>query len=130
MVAGPAGAHAGGMGTTSPSAHHRSRWSPETRPGTWTVTLAGLALAGMLALAAAIGLGAVEPGEGFTDNWFVTGWGVAILVSAAGSLLAGGEAVVRRHDRSWAVLGATVVGALVTAATLMQVAEGLGWLTA
>lgn len=116
------------MRTTSPRTHHRLRWSPQTRPGTWAVALAALGLGGMLAFAAAIALGAVEPGQGFTDDWLVTGWGMAILLNAAGSLVAGAVAVVRRHDRSWAVVIATTVGALVTVATLAQVAEGLGWL--
>jgi hypothetical protein len=119
------------MGTTSPSAHHRHHtgWTPQTRPGTWTVGLATLGLGGIVALAAAIGVGAVEPGEGFTDSWLVTGWGIAILLSATASVATGGVALVRRHDRSWGVVAATAVGTLVTVATLMQVAEGLGWLS-
>ncbi|KRF02913.1 hypothetical protein ASG88_06010 [Nocardioides sp. Soil777] len=118
------------MRTTVPKTHgHHLGWTVETRPGLWAVVLATLALGGTLTLAAAIALGAVEPGQGFTDSWFVTSWGVAILLSGVAALVAGAIAVVRRHERSWTVLTATVIGAVVTAATLMQVAEGLGWLS-
>ena len=54
---------------------------------------------------------------------------MVILLGAAGALVTGGVAVVRRHDRSWIVTIATGVGALVTVATLMQIAEGLGWIS-
>lgn len=117
------------MRTTVPRTHgHHLGWTVETRPGTWAIVLASLALGGTLTLAAAFAMG-LEPADGFTDNWLLTSAGVAILLSAAASVVAGTVAVVRLHDRSWAVLTATAVGAVVTAATLMQVAEGLGWLS-
>ena len=90
--------------------------------------LAGTALAGMAASVVAFALG-IESADGFTDNWLLTGWGAAVLLSAAGSVVAGGLALVRRHDRSWPVVTATVVGALLTTLMLQQVAEGLGILT-
>jgi hypothetical protein len=92
------------------------------------VTLAGIAFAGMAASVAAFALG-MERADGFTDNWLVTGWGAAVLASAAGSVVAGGLALLRRHDRAWPVVTATVVGALLTLLMLQQVAEGLGILT-
>ncbi|QBR92239.1 hypothetical protein [Nocardioides euryhalodurans] len=115
------------MSTTAPSAHHR-RSSPGSRAGRWAVALAGASLAGMAASVVAFALG-VESADGFADNWLLTGWGAAVLACAGGSVVAGGLALLRRHDRSWPVVTATVVGALMTALMLQQVAEGLGILT-
>jgi hypothetical protein len=117
------------MRTTAPQTHgHQLRWTVETRPGLWAVVLASLALGGTLTLATAFALG-LERADGFTDSWLITSAGVAILLSGVASLVAGTVAVVRRHERSWTVLTATAIGAVVTAATLMQVAEGLGWIS-
>ncbi|KRF35327.1 hypothetical protein ASG94_14595 [Nocardioides sp. Soil805] len=99
-----------------------------TRVGAWTVVLAAVASGGTVALAVAFAA-VLEPADGFTDNRLVDAAGLSILLSAVGCLVAGVVAVVRRHDRSWAVLTATAVGGVVTAVTVLQVAEGLGWLT-
>jgi hypothetical protein len=107
---------------------HGTHAPPETRLGTWALALSGLAVAGTVALSLAFAAG-LERGEGFTDNWFVTGAGFAILASAAAAAVTGLVALVRDHDRSWLVASATVLGMLVTLVTLQQVAEGLGWLT-
>ena len=112
---------------TTPSHVHRGvHWSPETRWGAWAVSLAGLALAGTVAVAVAFATG-LEPAEDFTDNWLLTAAGVAILVSAAASATAGAVAMISRHDRSWPVVTAAFVGGLLTVLSLQQVAEGLGW---
>ena len=107
---------------------HHSGWSPESRVGWWTVSLAGLALGGTLGLAVAFALG-MEPADSFSDNWLLTGFGFALLASAAASVVTGALALVRHHDRSWLVVTATVAGTLVTLLTLQQVAEGIGWLS-
>ena len=115
------------MGTTPLPTHHGMRWAPETRLGTWALSLMGLALGGTVALAIAFAAG-LEPAESFTDNWLLSAAGVAILSSAAASAAAGLLALFRRHDHSWLVVSATGVGVLVTALMLQQVVEGLGWL--
>ena len=107
---------------------HHAGWSPESRAGWWTVALAGLALGGTLGLAVAFAVG-LEPADSFSDSWLLTGFGVALLVSAAASVVTGALALVRHHDRSWVVVTATVAGALITVLTLQQVAEGAGLLT-
>ena len=108
--------------------HHSMRWPPETRLGTWALSLSGVALGGTIALAVAFSAG-LESAESFSDNWVLTAAGVAILVSAAASAVTGLMAVIRRHDHSWTVVSATGVGVLLTAVSLQQVAEGLGWLS-
>lgn len=113
---------------TTVASNHRVGWSPQSRAGSWALALAGLALGGTVALAVAFALG-LEPADGFADNWLLSASGVAVLLSGVGAVVAGVLALVRRHDRSWAVLSATAVGVVVSAATLMQVAEGLGWLS-
>jgi hypothetical protein len=116
------------MMTTPSHAHHGLHWAPETRAGTWALSLAGLALGGTVAIAVALAAG-MERAETFSDNWLLTAAGVAILAGAAASVATGATAVVRHHERSWSVLAAVVVGALLTALSLQQVAEGLGWLS-
>lgn len=116
------------MSTTPSHTRHDMRWAPETRWGRWALSLTGLALGGTVALAIAFSAG-LESAETFTDNWLLTAAGVAILGSAAASAVTGLLALIRRHDHSWLVLSATGVGVLVTALTLQQVAEGLGWLS-
>lgn len=116
------------MRPTVPSTHHPMPWSATTRLGAWAVVLAVLTFGGTIALALALAL-ALEPGSGFTDSWLVDAAGLTVLVSAVGCVVAGLLAVVRRHERSWTVVTATAVGAVVTAVTLLQVAEGLGWLS-
>ncbi|HEU4912681.1 MAG TPA: hypothetical protein VFV76_12365 [Actinomycetes bacterium] len=80
-----------------------------------------------MAVAIAFAAG-VDTGDSFTDNWFMSLAGVAILASAAVSVVTGSVALIRGHDRSWLVLAGTGLSLLVTALMLQQVAEGLGWL--
>lgn len=112
------------MSTTPMHTHHDMRWAPETQLGKWTLSLAGLALGGTVALAIAFSAG-LESAESFTDNWLLSAAGVAILASAAASAVTGVLALIRRHDHSWLVVAATGVGGLVTALMLQQVVEGL-----
>lgn len=91
----------------------------------WTVALSGLAFAGVVLLGVAFALGWVESAESFTDNWLLTGWGLVILASGAASVVAGAIAIIRDHERSWMVVLATLVGLLVTALMLSEVAQGL-----
>lgn len=116
------------MTATPLHTRHGTRWAPETRWGTWALSLTGLALGGTAALAIAFSAG-LESADSFTDNWMLTAAGVAILASAAASSVTGLLAMIRRHDHSWSVLSATGVGVLLTALSLQQVAEGLGWLS-
>ena len=114
---------------TTPSHVRRGpRWAPESRWGRWTISLAGLALAGTASLAVAFAAG-LEPGDTFSDSWLVTGAGAVVLVSAVASVVAGGVARTRYDDHGRLVVVATVIGVLLTLSTLQQVAEGLGWMS-
>jgi hypothetical protein len=117
------------MNTSTLKSHHGMQWSPETQLGKWTLWLAGLAFGGTVALAIAFALG-MEHADSFSDKPLLTLAGVAILASGATSVMTGSLALMRHHDHSWLVASATVCGLLVTALTLQQVAEGLGWLSA
>ena len=114
---------------TTPHTPEGMQWAPETRLGTWTARLAGLAVGGTVALAIAFALG-MEHADSFSDKPLLTLAGVALLASGATSVVTGAWALVRCHDRSLLLVTATVSGVLVTALTLQQVAEGLGWLSA
>jgi hypothetical protein len=116
------------MMTTPSHAHRGMHWAPETRLGTWALSLAGLALGGTVATAIAFAAG-LEHAESFSDNWLLTAAGFAILASAAASAVTGAIARIRHHDHAWSVVSAAIVGALLTALMLQQVAEGLGWMT-
>lgn len=116
------------MSTTPLNTHHGMHWSPETPLGKWALSAAGLAGGGTVALAVDFSAG-VESADSFTDNWFLTAAGVAILASAVASAVTGAFALVRQHDRSWLVASATGLGAIVTVLMLQQIAEGLGWLS-
>lgn len=114
--------------STTPLRHHAMHLSPETRLGKWALWLAGVAVGGTVAFAVGFAAG-LEPADSFTDNWFLTTAGIAILASAVVSVVTGSLALLRGHDRSWLVMAATAVGVLVTALMLQQVAEGPGWLS-
>ncbi|MBD3947305.1 hypothetical protein [Nocardioides ganghwensis] len=116
------------MMTTPSHAHRGMHWAPVTRTGTWALSLAGLALGGTVATAIAFSAG-LERAESFSDNWLLTAAGFAILASAAASTVVGLVARIRHHDHGWSVVAAVVVGALLTALMLQQVAEGLGWMS-
>lgn len=114
--------------TTAPvKGHHGMHWNPVSQVGRWALGLAGIAVAGTVALALAIGAG-LKDADGAAADWFLAVWGVAILVSATASAVTGLVALFRAHDHAWWVVGATVLGVLAAALMLQQVFEGLGWL--
>lgn len=115
------------MNTSTLKTHHGMQWSPETHRGKWTAWLAGFACGGTVALATGFALG-MEHADSFSDKPLLTLAGVAILASGATAVVTGALALIRHHDHSWLVVSATLVGGLVTALMLQQVAEGLGWL--
>lgn len=100
-------------------------WAPDSRIGKWTVALAAGAVAGLVLTGVGFATGVLESAPSFTDNWLLTGWGAAVLVSGAASVVTGALSIVRRHDRSWTVLLATCLGLLVAAVMLNEVAQGL-----
>ena len=107
------------------SMHQGMSWAPESRSGRWTIALAGMSVAGVVLSVVGFATGVVESASSFSDNWLLTGWGVAVLASGATSVVAGSFAISRRHDHSWGALLATGFGILVTALMLQQVVEGL-----
>jgi len=107
------------------SAPHAMRWSPESRLGRWSVALAGVTVASIALLVLVVYLlGVVEPADSYTDDWLQTAWGVFIWVSALACFVVGAVAIARRHERSWAVLTATLLGLLPAALLLSEVALG------
>ena len=86
-------------------------------------------MCGTVAVAIAFALG-VERGDSFSGKPLLTLLGTAVLVCSGGALVVGALAQLRQRERSWLVVGATLMGAVVTALMLQQVAEGLGWVTA
>ena len=105
--------------------HHGMRWAPRSHTGRWSVALAAGAVAGIALSIVGFATGVLESASGFSENWLLTGWGLAILATAATSAVTGGLAIVLRHDRSWTVLGATLLGACALALLLHEVAQGL-----
>ena len=105
--------------------HHGLRWAPESRLGRWSITLAAASVAGVVLSIVGFTTGVLETASSFSDNWPLTLWGAAILATGAASVVAGSLAITRRHDHTWGVAAATVLGVLVTALMLQQVAEGL-----
>lgn len=103
----------------------RRGWAARSRVGRWATGLATVAIVAVLLLVVSFASGLVESAEGFTDNWLLTGWALAILVTGAGGLVTGGYAIARRHDSSWGVRAATAAGLLTTAVMLNEVAQGL-----
>jgi ABC-type thiamin/hydroxymethylpyrimidine transport system permease subunit len=110
----------GALGT-----HLRIGGAPESRFGRWSVVLAGVAVGGLFLSALGFATGVLEAASSFSDNWLLTGWGVAVLGNGVASFVAGAFAIIRHHERSWAVLVATGIGLLVAAMMLNEVAQGL-----
>ena len=125
LVAPDVRGNAGDMRSALVGMHQGRSWAPESRSGRWTIALAGMSVAGVVLSVVGFATGVVESASSFSDNWLLTGWGVAVLVSGAASVIAGSLAITRRHDHSWGVLLASGFGILVTALMLQQVAEGL-----
>lgn len=115
------------MKGTTLDGHHGVHWAPETRLGAWTISLAGVALGGLAMLATAFALGA-GPADSFSDNWFLSVVGTAILGTATAAAVTGVLAILRGHERSWWVLCATACGVIMTVLMLQQVAEGFNGL--
>jgi len=101
------------------------RGAPESRIGNWTLALSAASVVGLVISVVGFATGVMKSASSFGDNWLLTGWGVAVLVSGAASVGAGALAIIRHHDRSWTVLLATCIGLFVTALMLNEVAQGL-----
>lgn len=115
------------MKATAFNGHHGADWSPETRFGTWSISLAGVALGGLAVLAVAFALGA-GPADRHFDTWFLSLVGTAILATGAAAAVTGALAIMHAHERAWSVLCATACGVILAVLMLQQVAEGVGWL--
>ena len=70
----------------------------------------------------------MEPADSFSDKPLLTIIGFTIVASSTAAVMAGALAMLRRHDRTWPVVVATVVGLLVAVLSWQQIFEGLGWL--
>lgn len=112
------------MNTMSHPAHHAGRWAPESRLGTTCLALGGAAFAGLVLLSVAFALG-MDHADSFTDSWLLLGWGLLILGSGLGAGVAGAVAMIRDHERSWAVALMTAVSVVVAFVMLREAAQGL-----
>ena len=104
---------------------HDARWTPASRIGHWAVGLASAAVLGVVLSVVGFATGLMESASSFSDNWALTGWGVAVLAAAAAAAVTGALALVNRHDRSWSVVLATVFGTAVLLLVLNEVAQGM-----
>ena len=101
------------------------RWSPQSRAGWWSVALTGVSVAGILLLVVVVYvLGVIEPAEDYTDDWVQAAWGVFIWSTALVCFVVGVVAITRRHERSWTVLMATLLGLLPVALLISEIALG------
>ena len=58
--------------------HHGMRWAPRSHTGRWSVALAAGAVAGIALSIVGFATGVLESASGFSENWLLTGWGLAI----------------------------------------------------
>jgi len=101
------------------------RWSPQSRAGWWSVALAGVSVVGILLLVVVVYvLGVIEPAEDYTDDWVQAAWGVLIWATALACFVVGVVAIARRHERSWMVWVATLLGLLPVALLISEIALG------
>ncbi|QIK74291.1 hypothetical protein [Nocardioides piscis] len=105
--------------------HHDAGWTPTSPLGRWSVAFAAAAVLGVVLSVIGFATGVLESASSFDDDWVVTTLGVAILASGAAGAVTGGVALIRDHDRSRAVMVATLLGAVVLALLLNEVAQGL-----
>jgi hypothetical protein len=110
--------------TTHPSTHHDLHWLPGSRVGWWAVALAGFTVGGVVLEFLAFAVGVVEPADSYTDSWVQLVWGACIWASAVAALVTGVVATLRRHERSWLVRAATVLGLLPVVLLLSEIALG------
>lgn len=112
------------MNTMSHPAHHAGRWAPESRLGTTSLALGGAAFAGLVLLAVAFALG-LDHADSFTDSWLLLVWGLLIMGSGLAAGVAGAVAIVRKHERSWAVVLTTTLGLVAAFVMLREAVQGL-----
>lgn len=86
---------------------------PRTRPGRWSVGLAGAFFAGLFLLRLLVALGQ-EGGKGFFSNIPLALAGISAAAAGVATLVVGVVAIVRRRERSPLVFLATFVGLVVT----------------
>jgi hypothetical protein len=96
------------------------RLRPTSRLGCWSVGLLILFFAAFLAMSLVVASGQTG-GKTFSDNWWIAGPGFTAVSGAVGAFVAGLIALTRRGDRSFPVLVAVAVGALVTLFVLGEV---------
>jgi hypothetical protein len=97
---------------------------PESRIGSVAVVLGGLTLASVVVILTVVGLDVVDPPDTFADNRAFSIWGLSIWATGMSALVTGLVALTRRHDRSWLVLAATLLGLLPVAMLLTEAAMG------
>ncbi len=118
------------MRTVSPTgeeyrATEAHRWLPQSRAGWWSVALAGITVASISLLVLVVyAFGVVEPADSYTDDWMQAGWGLFIWGTALACVVVGVVAITRRHERSWMVLVATLLGLLPVVLLISEVALG------
>lgn len=112
------------MRTTIADRDHRRQLAPESTAGRWTLAGTGLAVAGLVLLVVAFARG-LESADSFTDKWWLTTWGFAILAFGLVGAVAGAVALFGRHDRSRSVPVAAVLGLLVAAVMASEALQGI-----
>ena len=110
--------------TTHPSPRHVMRGWPESRVGRLAMTFAGGAVGGIVLLVLAFALDLVQPAASYTDSWPQLVWGAGIWACGIGAVVTGLIALIGRHERSWMVGLATVLGLLPLVLLLSEIALG------
>lgn len=94
-----------------------------SRPGQVALVSGVIAVVGIVTSIVGFATGALTTAESPADNWGMTMFASAVLVSALVAAASGALAVFRRADRRPAVIAATAAGALVTALLVNEVLQ-------
>lgn len=97
---------------------------PQSRVGRWAVALGALTLTSVVLILLSLAFNLVDLPGSFGDNWWFGVWGLSIWATGLASIGTGAVAIIRRHDRSWMVVLATVLGFLPVALLLSEAVLG------
>lgn len=99
---------------------HPHRWHlsflPSSTTGRWAVVLAIVSLVALRVFFVMVDAG--EGGDGWFDNWLLTGPILLVLATAVAGLVAAIDAIVRRRDGGLTLAIPIVWGLIVTGFTL------------
>jgi hypothetical protein len=110
--------------TMQHTTHHGLRSLAESRVGCWAVVLGGITLTNVVLILTSLALNIVDLPDSFSENWAFGAWGVSVWVTGSTAVVTGLVAMTRRHERSWMVLVATLLGFLPVVLLISEAALG------